>query len=203
MVGTDLESGDLILFSGVTPLHKRIQSFSGCPWSQVGMLLRWHPLNEFVVFESTKISVCNDVESGKILCGVQLTPLIERVERFQGSIAVRKVIPGLSPQQIEVLMNFYKEVKGKQYNDSKFYVVRAKHRRNKVSDFSKFYCSELVAEAYQRIGVLAKPPEGLTSNNYIPSDFASGAAFLKLTEGFELSPEFALTPTDATRGTES
>ena len=194
MIETDLESGDVILFSGETPLHKRIQSFLGSSWSQVGMLLRWPLSGELVVFESTKVSVCNDVEAGKVLYGVQLVRFVDRIERFQGSVAVRKLLPPLSPQQVAVLLAFYKEVKGRPYNDCKYYVVRAKHRQNRVPDPSKFYCSELIAEAYQRLGILAKPPEGPTSNNYIPPDFASQATFLKFKEGVELGPEIYMSP---------
>ena len=39
-------------------------------------------------------------------------------------------------------------------------------------DLSSLFCSELVAEAYQRLGLLPKPPQGLPSNEYTPRDFA-------------------------------
>jgi hypothetical protein len=73
-------------------------------------------------------------------------------------------------------------------------VVRALRRKNPPSDGSSFYCSELVAEAYQRVGLLPTPPLGPTSNNYIPPDFSSvyGSAILPLEAGVYLAAERVL-----------
>lgn len=42
--------------------------------------------------------------------------------------------------------------------------------RNRTEDDSSYYCSELVAEAYQRMGLLPTSPP---ANEYTPHDFSS------------------------------
>jgi len=39
-------------------------------------------------------------------------------------------------------------------------------------DLSSLFCSELVAEAYQAMGLLPEWPKGLPSNEYTPMDFS-------------------------------
>jgi hypothetical protein len=56
------------------------------------------------------------------------------------------------------------------YEQKRLQLLRASRRRNRTKDLSSFFCSEFVAEAYQRMGLLPpKPP----SNNYTPRDFSS------------------------------
>src|SRR5262249_18984000 len=170
---TKLSIGDLILFCGRTPIHLRIQEVTGCPWTQVALLLRHSNDPQPLVFESTKMSASLDIKTGSILRGVQLGRLSDRLSSFDGTVAVRELRPPLSDRQAEALLAFAEQVHGRPFNDSKRVAVGALRRKNHPSDGSSFYCSELVAEAYQRMGLLPTPPRGLTSNNYIPADFSS------------------------------
>ena len=67
----ELGSGDVILYSGKHPLHLRQQEVTGCPWSQVGLVLRSPNTFQAFVLESTKLSVCRDIKKGEIFQGVQ------------------------------------------------------------------------------------------------------------------------------------
>lgn len=59
-----------------------------------------------------------------------------------------------------------------------------------AEDLSNMFCSELVAEAYQQIGLLA---DGLPSNEYVPGDFASTAKTpLVLGQGYVLGNEIEI-----------
>jgi hypothetical protein len=43
-----------------------------------------------------------------------------------------------------------------------------------------FFCAELVATAYQQLGILLPPPQGRNANNYIPGDFSEEQELLDL-----------------------
>lgn len=192
-----LTSGDVLLYHGQHPLHLRQQEVTGCPWSQVGLVLCLSINTQPHVFESTKLSVCQDVKQGNIIHGVQIVRLRDRVDSFEGEVAVRRLLPPLSTHRIFRLRAFAEEVHGRPFNESKWVAARAFFRRNAPSDRSSFFCSELAAEAYQRIGLLPAPPTGLSANNYIPADFSSifPGAHLPLERGFRLESE-RLLPSD-------
>ena len=99
-----------------------------------------------------------------ILHGVQIARLDNRIDSFEGRVAIRRLVPSLSRSAISRLHAFASEVHGRPFNDSKWTAVRAFRRRNESCDRSSFFCSELVAEAFQRIGLLPTPPDGLSSN---------------------------------------
>ena len=62
---------------------------------------------------------------------------------------------------------------------------------SRSEDLSSLFCSELVAEAYQAMGLLDEPPRGLPSNEYVPIDFSDRRA-LKLKRGYRLLPEVVI-----------
>jgi hypothetical protein len=68
-------------------------------------------------------------------------------------------------------------------------MLRARGRRNSKWDDSAFYCCELVAAAYQAMGVLSPPPEGRVPSNYMPCDFGCAEECLDLAPGVVLGPE--------------
>jgi hypothetical protein len=168
---------------------------TGCPWSQVGLVLCFSTDTQPYVFESTKLSVSQDVRKCIVIHGVQIVRLEDRVDSFEGEVAVRRLLPTLSARQIFRLHAFAEEVHGRPFNDSKWVTARAFCRRNAPSDCSSFFCSELVAAAFQRIGLLLAPPDGLSANNYIPADFSSiyPGAHLPLRRGYCLDVERAVT----------
>jgi hypothetical protein len=190
----ELQSGDVILFSGLHHLHLRQQQITGCPWAQVALVIRLSCVPWPLLFESTKISTCLDVKTGTVVQGVQLVRASERFSSFEGMVALRKLTPALSENLRCRLTCFAEEVHGWPFNDSKWTAARALRRKNRPSNSCSYFCSELAAEAYQRLGLLPSPPEGLSSNNYIPADFSSifPQAFLPLGAGFRLGEEQAL-----------
>lgn len=191
----DFATGDVILYCGQHPLHLRQQRLTSCPWAQVGLVLRLPGMTEACVFESTKLSECIDVRSGGVIRGVQIVRLADRVRTFVGQVALRRLEPPLSDRASEQLAAFAERVHAMPFNDSRWAAGRAYRRRNTAPSRGCFFCSELVAEAYQQIGLLPAPPEGLCSNNYIPADFSSVyiARVLPLRQGFHLAAESLLT----------
>ncbi len=182
----EFNTGDIALFSGTYEQHKRVQKFINSMWSQVAMLINWN--GRMAVFESTKVPICWDVERNECVSGVQIVWFEEKISAFEGTIAIRKLQPTLSRQKQIELLKFVREVKGKPYNDNKYFMVRGREKRNPLGDGSTFICSQLVAEALQKCGVLKSPPFGLASTNYSPADFSSGN-FLPFLNSFSFSEE--------------
>ncbi len=195
----ELANGDVILYSGKHPLHLRQQKVTGCRWSQVGLVLRLPNNSQTFVFESTKLSGCCDTIIGAVVHGIQIARLDDRIDAFEGKVAVRQIRPQLSRSLRLELYFFAQEVHGRPFKASKWTAARALRRRNAPADGSSFYCSEPVAESFQRIGLLPMPPAGLSSNNYIPADFSSEypRAQLPLRMGYSLSTERLLSPIDS------
>jgi len=187
----NFNSGDLILYSGHFEPHLRVQKFIGSKWSQVGIFIKWE--GRLAIFESTKVPICKDVEKDEFLIGVQVIWFSEKVAAFNGEIAVRSLLPKLDLKQEKELMNFVSLVKGRPYNNSKFFMARGKQHRNAPGNNSSFVCSQLVAEAFQVINILQKPPIGLASGNYSPADFSSEAV-LPFINGGHLSSEHQIKP---------
>jgi hypothetical protein len=190
--GHGFATGDVLLFCGSHPLHRRQQEMSGCPWAQVALVVRLPGEGE-LVFEATRLSNCPDVRLGEVMAGVQQVRLSARVAAFDGAVAIRRLDPPLCPRRAARLVEFAGSVHGMPFNDSKWEAGRAWYRRNAASSGRGYFCSELVAAAYQHIGLVAPPPTGLSPNNYIPADFSSAfpRSILAL-EGAELGAEVVL-----------
>lgn len=189
----DLATGDVILYCGRHPLHVRQQELTSCPWAQVGLILRLPGVGA-CAFESTKLSECIDVWSGSVIRGVQVVRLADRIGAFSGRIAFRRLEPRLPGRAVEQLGSYAARVHALPFNDSKWTAVRAFRRKNPESSRGCFFCSELVAEAYQQVGLLPAPPEGLPSSNYIPADFSSSYAtsVVRLNRGFRMLEEYPM-----------
>ena len=165
--------GDVLLYSGTHRLHVRQEEITGCRWAQVALIvaIRSHP--NLLVFEATTLSPCADVLTGQLHRGVQLSTLSERMARFTGQMAVRRWMPPLQEDALVGLREFVEEVHGRPFDENPRTACRAIRRRNRTSATDRFFCSHLVAEALQRMRLLAAPPGGRPSSNYIPADFST------------------------------
>lgn len=138
-----------------------------------------------------------DISSGKVRKGVELLPLSRKIfSGWYNRVAIRR-LTGIDnekrAQMYEDLLAFRKEVQGRPYEQHMIELllssinVQEKYLtflRNTEEDLSSLFCSELVAEAYKRMGLLGS--ERL-SNTYTPDDFSS-AQDLELKFG-QLEPE--------------
>jgi hypothetical protein len=188
----ELKTGDIVLFSGKGVFSDIIKYGTLSKWSHIGMILYIPEYDFLTVWESTTLNNVNDLESGVPRKGVQLVPLSDRVQKYSGDITVRQLKGGtLSSDSLHKLMLLRKELRGKPYEKSKIELLKAVYDGplgNNKEDLSSIFCSELVAEAYQRLGLL---PESIPSNEYTPGDF-SEKKMNKLLNGFYLSEEITL-----------
>jgi hypothetical protein len=176
-----LKTGDLLLFSGKGAVSGLIKRFTASKWSHVALVLRVPQFDSVFCWESTTLSNVPDVESGVCRKGVQLVGLRERLETYQGDSVVYRPLLGvlLNDQHLKTLAAFRSEVAGRPYEQSELELLRAAWDgvggANKTADLSSLFCSELVAETYQRLGLLRNIPP---SNEYTPADFAGDLPLL-------------------------
>ena len=138
------------------------------------MVLRLPEYDFLALYEATGLGSLPDMVSGEPTRGVQLVPLSERVRACDGAIAVRK-LEGvtLASSERTALMDLRRELRGRPYERSMVDLVRAVYDGSgggNAEDLSSLFCSELVAEAYQRLGLLG---DFLPSSEYTPADFGA------------------------------
>ncbi len=170
----NLKTGDIVLFSGKKALSMGIKWFTGSTWSHVGMVLRLPEWNIVLLWESTTLSNLTDITTGKETQGVQLVPLSERVKKYDGDISVRQ-LEGVdrTPEMMADLKTLSEQFKGKPYEQSKIELLKSAYDGlfgENQEDLSSLFCSELVAEAYQTMGLIS---ESEPSNEFTPKDFSS------------------------------
>jgi len=188
----DLKTGDIVLFSGKGAFSNIIKYGTMSTWSHVGMVLNIPEYDFLTIWESTTLSDIDDLTSGMPRKGVQLVPLSDRVQKYSGNISIRHLKGGELPQSsVKSLMELRRSLRGKRYERGKMELFKAAFDGpfgNNSEDLSSLFCSELVAEAYQALGLLS---EAVPSNEYTPADF-SQKKMTHLKNGFELSEEIII-----------
>ena len=192
-VRSAIETGDIVLFSGTGGISHGIKLVTNSRWSHVGMVLRLPASRAVFLWESTTLSNLRDAVDGRAKKGVQLVLLSERLRTYDGAVSLRHLQDhAVSEEAYGRLMRLREEVRNRPYEQDRIELVRSAYDGplgDNAEDLSSLFCSELVAEAYQALGLLSPPPEGLPSNEYTPSDFARGIA---LRSGASLGEEIPL-----------
>ncbi len=169
-----LRTGDIVLFSGKGLVSTVIKRFTRSPWSHVGMVIRSIELDMLLLWESTTLSKVKDVRSDTLKQGVQLVALGERISAYDGTVAVRQLEDTcVNGKRLEALKEFRAEIKDRPYEESKLELLKSAYDGpfgHNEEDLSSIFCSEMVAEAYQRMGFLT---EDTSSNEYDPADFGN------------------------------
>jgi hypothetical protein len=171
-----LTTGDIVLFSGNGRISTGIKWMAKSDWSHVGMVLILQEWNMVLLWESTKLDNIKDVIDGKAKKGVQLVALSDRISTYNGKVAVRRLKVDGKEGMKKPLMKFREEVKNKPYERDMIELLKSAYdgpMGENVEDLSSLFCSELVAEAYQRMDLLHGPPRGPQSNEYTPREFSS------------------------------
>lgn len=168
-----LNTGDIVLFSGKGGISAGIKWGTLSRWSHVGMILSLDEYDFVTIWESTTLSNVNNLETGVPKKGVQLVPLSSRVNKYDGDIAIRQ-LKGIEfdADNVRDLMTLRREVSSRPYEESTLQLIKSAYDGpfgHNEEDLSSLFCSELVAEAYQRLGLLN---EEKPSNEYTPADFS-------------------------------
>jgi hypothetical protein len=178
-----LRPGDVLLFSGDTPIHRLVQKLTRSLWTQVGLVLHLPNSEELSLLEATSIPNSPDIDTGAYTPGVRTTPLSARLLSFKGVVASRSLCPQLESKSIERFVEFRRTVFGRPFDFSLLSARKSIRRSHTEWSPISFSCSSLVTYAYQSIGVIQLPPEGPLPNNVVPSDYATEGN-LKLMAGY-------------------
>ena len=173
----NLQTGDIVLFSGKGRISNIIKWFTKSLWSHVAMVIRSTEWDMLLLWESTTLNKLKDIQSGVARQGVQLVPLSERIRTYDGRIGIRKLETNKVIRH-QPLMDFRQEVKGRPYEQSKLELLKSAYDGplgQNEEDLSSLFCSELVAEAYQRMGFVSND---VASNEYTPADFGGNIGLL-------------------------
>jgi len=189
-----LATGDVVLFGGKSALCRRIQRLTGSRWSHVGMLFCDAGADDALLWEATSATDLKDLDTGRTGPGVRLTPFGAWVALYGERIAVRRLAAERSAERMAALAAFRREMAGRPYEKHRLELLRSMGAgplgRNAGPDLSSLFCSELVAAAFQSMGLLRDRPP---SNNYTPKDFSSDRRpRLRLLDGATLGPEIFL-----------
>lgn len=165
-------TGDIVLFSGTGTRSSIIKRFTKSAWSHVGMVLRLEGHSQPFLYESTSIGVLPDVHAGEIVSGVQTVGLEERIARYPGPVSVRTLLEEPSREMLAALNAMHIDLRGRSYETNDFELVKSAYdgpMGANVCDTTSLFCSELVAFAYQVMGLLSKQEP---ANEYTPMDFS-------------------------------
>jgi hypothetical protein len=172
-----LKTGDIVLFSGKGGISSLIKWFTKSQWSHVGMVIRSTEWDSLLLWESTTLSKLKDIESDTARQGVQLVLLSERIYNYDGEIGIRRLITE-KVIKTQPLMDLRKELKGRPYEQNKIELFKSAYDGawgENEEDLSSIFCSEAIAEAFQRWGFL---PESIPSNEYTPADFGGNIGLI-------------------------
>lgn len=195
---SQLKTGDVLLFSGKSGISEGIKFFTLSKWSHLGIVYKFEsdldPKGSIFSWESTTLCDVADADTGKLTQGVQRVELSERLERCFAAgyeISVRQLSEPLSNEMVRKLNDFRHEVSGRPYEKNRIDLIKAAwdgpFGKNK-EDLSSLFCSELVAEAFQRMGLLGQTKP---SDEYSPKDF-SAEKRLQLELGYSLGNEISI-----------
>ncbi|KMT66830.1 YiiX/YebB-like N1pC/P60 family cysteine hydrolase [Catenovulum maritimum] len=164
-----LNNGDLVFFSGKDYISRTIKVVQFSRWSHVAMVIRPQCFNyEPIILES----------SGK-MGQVIMTPLSDRMISYRGKIGIR-YLSGVefSDEEMYQLKLAQFDFYGRPFETKKFEMLKACFRpfSNKEEDLETVFCSELVAELYQVMGLIS---EDHNSNNFTPRSLSRQVPLLR------------------------
>ncbi len=188
---TELHPGDVILMSGISPMHRMVQNLTHSRWSQVALIIVGSEAGEPMLLEASSIPLSPDIEDGSMRPGVRATHLTKKLERFEGLAVVRRLLPTLKNSLCAELNAFGKSMRRRPFEFSLLANRRSIRRSHRSRNSASFTCSSLVAATYQHLGVMPPPPEGPFPNNVLPSDFSEDGG-LTLAGAYSPRPEARL-----------
>ena len=190
----ELKTGDLVLFTGQGAVRGLFKWLGRTSWTHVGLVLRGPEDPEPLLWEAA---------SDGPRRGTHVVRLAVRMAGFRGRMSVRCLNRPLAGAQYQLLEALRQEMAGRWRARGLLDLMGAADdgwvgaRRDNLGDPTD---AELVAEVYQRLGLL---PEvmlgGRLPGEYRPRQFADGHG-LELKNGYALGPELLLRDRDQAVG---
>mmetsp|Transcript_12355 Transcript_12355/g.26693 ORF Transcript_12355/g.26693 Transcript_12355/m.26693 type:complete len:308 (-) Transcript_12355:207-1130(-) len=197
----ELAEGDLILCGTRSYTGRCLQFLMNDKYNHCALVVRQSTQGDLGILEC---SVGEQVHIKPLPFATDFMNWAWKQKRYQ-RIAIRRVSVNGLPlcgEQLQVLRKFTAEMIGKSYKVDKSQILCAflgVHQLEEPS-LNSVFCSELVAAAYQAIGVMRSSP---AANTYLPSDFryrklyqrrhgAGGGKGVALCNGVRLTKEIRI-----------
>jgi hypothetical protein len=176
-------SGDIVLFcyrgwsKPIDIISHIIEWFSPLPYSHCGIFLKSPTyidpkLSGNYIWESA-IESTPDAETDKIVWGVKLTPIEDYIDKYDGSISVRRLLKENKHTVVdtEAILKIYKNVFEKPYDLDPMDWIRELFNMNdpEPQKTNRFWCSAFVGYFLTKLGVL---PKDIDWSILKPADFA-------------------------------
>jgi hypothetical protein len=196
LIEPSLKTGDLVLFAGKGLASNSIKWVTLSRWSHVAMVLRTPEQRDPCLWEaSTDVSVPG-IDGRPARSGVQLVALRQRLLRYDGEFAVRRLVGArLAPGDLAALARLRRRLLFRPYESSTRQLMAAAYDGpggEQRECLQELFCSELIAETYQALRLLDDRPGSKPSNEYTPADFSQQHEALHWRRG-RLGPEILLT----------
>jgi hypothetical protein len=192
-IKSKLDTGDLFLFSSDFLISRVIQVVTHSSYSHVGMVARYpDETGKLCFWECTTFNQLIDKADHELHSGVRLVSLDKLLAIYAnyvpGGFSVRLLKADRTPAFQEAFASFVKEVDARPMASEPGMMahwLEGKLLSLTASDAS-FFCSQLIADTYQRLGLL---PIDRPANAYAPRDFSMQNTDLKLLSGASLGEE--------------
>jgi hypothetical protein len=183
---SELKTGDLVLFTGQGSVRGLLKWLGRTSWTHVGLVLRGPEDAEPLLWEAA----CEGPRRGTFV-----VRLAARMAGFRGRMSVRCLNRPLASAQCQRLEGLRQEMAERSHARGLLDLMGAADdgwlgaRRDNLGDPTD---AELVAEVYQRLGLLPEVAHGgMLPGEYRPRQFAEGHG-LELKNGYALGPELLL-----------
>lgn len=195
-----LKTGDILLFQSNPKnivfriLDNIIKYGTHSKFTHVGIILKdpafINPLLKgLYLWESSYESEC-DPQDGKHKFGVQITPLYEILNGYQGKIYVRVLQKGSELITDNILTKIHHAVYDKPYDDNiKDWIQAWVRKDSQPQKTDKFWCSALVAYILVRLNFLKK---NLDWSIVRPCDFSYNTQYLDWNNDCQYSDDICL-----------
>lgn len=179
------DTGDVFLFHGDFPISRLIEAVTGSRYSHVGMVFRmpgapagrelflWHAATKKVMLMPLRAALKDYPE-----------------EQPWGTFAWRKLTVERTLAMRHSLHDFMGEALGTPFPTDEGMMLHWLEGQIGIDSGEKtFFCAQLVAETYKRMGLLPASP---VSNRYAPKDFTYEHHDLALMAGASLGDEVVI-----------
>ncbi|GAA5125870.1 hypothetical protein GCM10023339_49700 [Alloalcanivorax gelatiniphagus] len=188
---SSLQTGDLLLFAGRGLVSATIRLFTRSRWSHIAMIVRLPGDDRPLVLEAMGTSESADLHLGRPVNGVALVPLADKLRDYPGVIVVRRRLgPPLCARRQRLVARLVRRLLHRPYKNFLWCnALDLLSGYTRPPDRRGWFCSELVAEIYRRLGWL---PRQARVAGFVPGDFDSPR--LRLCDGELAAPEYLKPP---------
>ena len=193
MIPTDLKTGDLILFNNKSGgilgcFTSLIEYFTHSDYSHVAMVIKnpdfIHPSLKGTYIWESSYEGKPDPQDGKIKLGVQITPLHEALNNYNGYVFLRRINCHRDTFNNKILSEIHEIVYNKPYDIvPKDWIEAIFRKDDNPQKISRFWCSALIGFIYTKCGILKNETDWSILR---PSDFSLDGENLDFINGYSL-----------------